>query len=124
MSARYGFVACLLVLMPVDCLAQIGGSQSADRIGAFPCIVCPGGGDVHGILPGGHGRTRVAFESFKELCVSDYSYVNNEQLVRFKLEGRLWPDDQSLAVQASSWHAVCRTMRWSSTDSIISTPKK
>lgn len=79
-----------------------------ERMGAFQCLSCPEGGALTGILQR-HGRGRREFGPFAQLCVSDYRYIDGQLYVRFKLEGRLWPDDGEFAVQASSWEAVCTT---------------
>ena len=101
-------------LCATPALAQFKGEQSLERISAFPCIVCPGGGDVLGILPGGQGRAVKPFASFKEFCVSDYRYRDGELQVRFKLDGRIWPEREDWALLADSWQALCRTVKWSS----------
>lgn len=87
--------------------AQMEDEAPAPRMGAFQCLVCAEGGGLVGILPT-HGRGRREFDGFQELCVSDYRYIDGELYVRFKLEGKLWPDDGQWTVQASSWEAVCR----------------
>ena len=98
-------------------IAQLAGGEPLERISAFPCIVCPGGGEVLGILPKGGGRAVKAFGAFKEFCVSDYRYDDGELQVRFKLDGRLWPDAEDFALLANSWQALCRSVQWSTSGS-------
>ena len=100
----------VFVFSSVVANAQLLLDEPAQRIGAFQCLLCAEGGMLVGILPT-HGRSRRDFEGFKELCVSDYRYIDGQLYVRFKLDDELWPDTGEWTVQASSWEAVCRKGR-------------
>ena len=80
LAAPFAVAASLAVSTPAS--AQFSGDAPTERISAFPCIVCPAGGDLLGILPRGQGRAVKSFEAFKEFCVSDYRYRNGELQVR------------------------------------------
>lgn len=78
-------IFALMLMLSVQTLAQ-GEPEPAQRMGAFQCLGCAGGGFLTGIREGGHGVVIREFPPQRRLCVTSYKVVDGEQYVFFQLE--------------------------------------